>query len=77
MLQPVHFGGMELVLAALLQVHDATIAHGAYPSPYNYYNFPKCAPAAQLCSPAGACSFLHFGVAAGLPEGFSQGAIGG
>lgn len=23
------------------QVHEATIAAGAYPSPYNYYNYPK------------------------------------
>ncbi len=23
------------------QVHEVTLAHGAYPSPYNYYNFPK------------------------------------
>lgn len=22
-------------------VHEETLAHGAYPSPYNYYNFPK------------------------------------
>ncbi len=22
-------------------VHEATLAAGAYPSPYNYYNFPK------------------------------------
>lgn len=27
--------------ARCLQVHDATIAHGAYPSPYNYFNYPK------------------------------------
>ena len=24
-----------------VQVHEATIAAGAYPSPYNYYNYPK------------------------------------
>ena len=24
-----------------LQVHDATVEAGAYPSPYNYFNFPK------------------------------------
>lgn len=22
-------------------VHEVTIAHGAYPSPYNYFNYPK------------------------------------
>ena len=24
-----------------MQVHEATVAAGAYPSPYNYFNFPK------------------------------------
>lgn len=27
--------------AAWGQVHEETIAHGAYPSPYNYYSYPK------------------------------------
>ena len=25
----------------MTQVHEATIATGAYPSPLNYFNFPK------------------------------------
>jgi len=24
-----------------MQVHEATVAAGAYPSPLNYFNFPK------------------------------------
>ena len=29
------------LVSCLLQVHDTTIQAGAYPSPLNYFNFPK------------------------------------
>lgn len=29
------------IYLSYLQVHEAMIERGAYPSPYNYYNFPK------------------------------------
>ena len=28
-------------VACCMQVHEATVAAGAYPSPLNYHNFPK------------------------------------
>ena len=31
----------DSVCPAWLQIHEATIAAGAYPSPLNYYSFPK------------------------------------
>ena len=34
-------------------VHEATIARGAYPSPLNYYNFPK-----SVCTSVNEVGFL-------------------
>ncbi len=31
----------SVCVRARAQVHELTLAHGAYPSPYNYFNFPK------------------------------------
>ena len=31
----------EVICVSAIQVHEATIEAGAYPSPLNYYNFPK------------------------------------
>lgn len=33
--------GRRPLLRCWAQVHEATIAAGAYPSPYNYFNYPK------------------------------------
>ena len=49
--------GAELWSPPCVQVHEATIAAGAYPSPLNYYSFPK-----SLCTSVnevgGACRDL-------------------
>ncbi len=36
------------------QVHEATIAKGAYPSPLNYFNFPK-----SVCTSVNEVRFRH------------------
>ena len=37
---------------AVLQVHEATISAGAYPSPLNYFHFPKsvCTSVNEVCA---------------------------
>ncbi len=40
------------IMHAVLQVHEATISAGAYPSPLNYFHFPKsvCTSVNEVCA---------------------------
>lgn len=56
----------------MVQVHEVTLAHGAYPSPYNYYSFPKsvCTSINEVRRPPHSCWRVHaLSMGGGMREG--------